>query len=246
MSTTTESDYNAACREATTAQGLDPVVEALEDEGIDYRVDQTGGWTMVVVVPLADGAWLGINEDGVPGDGWFVCHYMGEEDAEGEEVTRDGGVEHVQAEVAVALYAAGVRENGDPVAVAFCEDGECFGEMVELAEHVLDGVSFDDVALTQAAQASFARYQERLREELEEARLDCPLVAMPTANHGDFSVSADDLAVAWVTYAGRSAEELRAIVEDRLDGEDWSDIDDAPVFVIVLAALDVELEMGAV
>jgi hypothetical protein len=44
------SDYEAACREATTNQGLDPVVEALTAMGIPHAVEQTGGFTMAVTV----------------------------------------------------------------------------------------------------------------------------------------------------------------------------------------------------
>lgn len=43
-----ESTYEAACRRATTDQGLDPVVAYLTEQGIQHTVDQTGGFTMVV------------------------------------------------------------------------------------------------------------------------------------------------------------------------------------------------------
>jgi hypothetical protein len=43
--------YDEACREATTRQGLDPVIAALAAARIPHAVEQTGGFTMVVTIP---------------------------------------------------------------------------------------------------------------------------------------------------------------------------------------------------
>lgn len=52
--------YDRACAAATTDQGLDPTVAALTGAGIDHYVWQSGGFTMIVVVPLPDdtAAWI--------------------------------------------------------------------------------------------------------------------------------------------------------------------------------------------
>ena len=46
--------YAEGCAHAATAQGLDPITEALRAAGIPHRVDQTGGFCMVVRVPLTE------------------------------------------------------------------------------------------------------------------------------------------------------------------------------------------------
>ena len=48
-------DYGAACAHHATAQGLDPITEALRAAGIPHAVDQTGGFCMLVNVPLTEG-----------------------------------------------------------------------------------------------------------------------------------------------------------------------------------------------
>ncbi len=73
-------DYDAACRAAATRQGLDPIAERLHSEGIEHAVEQTGGFTMVVTIPLPTGT-IAITRDGqdeerpyllgiYPGDSW--------------------------------------------------------------------------------------------------------------------------------------------------------------------------------
>lgn len=66
--TTDPTGYLAACQAATTAQGLDPVVAALKRAGYPVDVEQTGGFTMVAVVPAADPAHgvVAITDDGTP------------------------------------------------------------------------------------------------------------------------------------------------------------------------------------
>ena len=74
--------YADACVAAATAQGLDPVTERLHTETVHYEVEQTGGFTMVVVVPREDGVY-GITADGE--DTWLVCWYRGNTWAESGE-----------------------------------------------------------------------------------------------------------------------------------------------------------------
>lgn len=61
--------YEQRCRDATTAQGLDPIVEVIRDAGIPVSVDQTGGFCMCVRVDLVEGnsqfLWLTVNDGDV-------------------------------------------------------------------------------------------------------------------------------------------------------------------------------------
>lgn len=89
------SDYEAACERAATIQGLDPITAALRATGIPHSVDQTGGMTMLVRVPLVNGRWLGINAEGDydredESDNWYIRAYASDEDELGVLVV-DGG-----------------------------------------------------------------------------------------------------------------------------------------------------------
>jgi len=65
-------DYDAACRDAATRQGLDPITEALGDAGVAHAVEQTGGFCMVVTVPEPDGTYaITAEEDGSVYRCWF-------------------------------------------------------------------------------------------------------------------------------------------------------------------------------
>ena len=55
------SNYERANAEAATRQGLDPVRRALRAKGIPVQIENTGGFTMVAVVPSHDGK-IGISE----------------------------------------------------------------------------------------------------------------------------------------------------------------------------------------
>ena len=81
-------DYAEACKEATTFQGLDPVIAALAKEGVDVVVEQTGGFTMVATVYLTDdhSARLGITEE--RDSRYLLCAYP-EPDSDGEIVYDD-------------------------------------------------------------------------------------------------------------------------------------------------------------
>jgi hypothetical protein len=67
-------DYEKACKEAATRQGLDAVTERLTAEGIAHYVAQTGGFCMAVHVPIAgsEERKVGITVDGPDGE-WLVC-----------------------------------------------------------------------------------------------------------------------------------------------------------------------------
>ncbi|WP_156250885.1 hypothetical protein [Pseudactinotalea terrae] len=61
---TDELNYAARLAAATTVQGLDPVVAALTDLGIQIEVEDTGGLTLAAVAPTEDGV-VAITHEGV-------------------------------------------------------------------------------------------------------------------------------------------------------------------------------------
>lgn len=77
-------DYDEQCAHAAHAQGLTPVLERLTRERVTHRLDQTGGWTMVVAVPCPDGREVTVINDGP----WLVTEYdyASEPDDEGFEL----------------------------------------------------------------------------------------------------------------------------------------------------------------
>lgn len=67
--------YEAACKEAATRQGLDPIVAALQQAGLKVVVEQTGGFCMVATVYVEGGHW-GVTADGTePARPWLLCWY---------------------------------------------------------------------------------------------------------------------------------------------------------------------------
>lgn len=95
--------YAERCRRASTNQGLDPVVERLHLETIHYEVEQTGGFTMVVVVPTPGGVY-GITADTLDPK-YLLCWYENDDWQEGrgesavwEEQTLDQLVAHITSE----------------------------------------------------------------------------------------------------------------------------------------------------
>lgn len=67
--------YEAACRAAATAQGLDPLTAAvaarqaeLDSAGVRYSVEQTGGFTMVATF-YGRGEAITCTDEG----SWMVC-----------------------------------------------------------------------------------------------------------------------------------------------------------------------------
>lgn len=74
-------DYFTVCAEAATRQGLDPMTERLQMEGIEHFVEQTGGFVMVITVRRDTGCF-GIARDG---DAWMVAWYEGDAFDESQE-----------------------------------------------------------------------------------------------------------------------------------------------------------------
>lgn len=102
--------YDEACERAATDQGLDPICDVLRGAGIPHTVDQTGGFTMCVNVPLVEGGtqylYLTSEDDLVLiGRYWdclpVYCDGCGDiPDSEYGTVTLDKVVAYVRAEVA--------------------------------------------------------------------------------------------------------------------------------------------------
>jgi hypothetical protein len=58
-------NYHEACKQATTDQGLDPVVDFLSRADLPVTVDQTGGFCMVAAVYSKDRShWVWVTDDG--------------------------------------------------------------------------------------------------------------------------------------------------------------------------------------
>lgn len=85
--------YDQACDRAATSQGLDPVMRILDDAGMAYDLEQTGGFTMCVTFasPRIGGTYViggDVDLNGpsgtamlayFPGDTWHECGEPGEE-----------------------------------------------------------------------------------------------------------------------------------------------------------------------
>lgn len=52
--------YDAACEAAATGQGLDPLTALLDENDVGYWVEQTGGFCMVVMVPISPAGATGV------------------------------------------------------------------------------------------------------------------------------------------------------------------------------------------
>jgi hypothetical protein len=76
--------YDAACKQATTSQGLDPVVARLEAERLVVDVEQTGGFTMVATVKVPAGT-VGITADSDDDRPYLVAFYPGQDWDQGEQ-----------------------------------------------------------------------------------------------------------------------------------------------------------------
>lgn len=98
--------YLMRCAQAAVQQGLGDVAAALAATGTAFTIDQTGGFTMVLHVPLASGHVLGVIEDGGGIEGappYLAVEYPssavahGEEEFEGEMPTFDFHLDEVVA-----------------------------------------------------------------------------------------------------------------------------------------------------
>lgn len=80
-------NYQDACIDAATRQGLDPLTDELQRTQVPHRVEQTGGFTMVVVVPVRDGVIAVVNDGTFPSqpDVWFWGCYPGDTWTDGTE-----------------------------------------------------------------------------------------------------------------------------------------------------------------
>jgi hypothetical protein len=107
--------YQEMCRDAATAQGLDPITDRLVAEGVPHSVEQTGGFVMVVRIPVAEPAWIGVTAEGTP-DAWCVVDYQDETD-EGTVLPRAGSyicspdraIAAIQEHIALARGVASKR-----------------------------------------------------------------------------------------------------------------------------------------
>lgn len=89
--------YEEACKQATTDQGLDPVVDFLSRGDFPVTVDQTGGFCMCAAVYTRDRtAWVWIStewEDDENGERVYLLGYY-RDDSEGMELDDGGGVDY--------------------------------------------------------------------------------------------------------------------------------------------------------
>jgi hypothetical protein len=108
--------YQEMCREAATAQGLDPITDRLAGEGIRHSIEQTGGFVMLVRIPLAEPAWIGVTaSDDQPG-AWCVVDYQ--DDADEGSAIAGAGSYACSAEDAVAAIHERVAMAGHETARA--------------------------------------------------------------------------------------------------------------------------------
>lgn len=103
--------YAEAVTQATTEQGLDPVIKALEDAGVPVSVEQTGGMVMVVYSYVdpddADTARVGVTFE----DGYLIVGYQDAED-EGTIIAQGVATEDVPNYVIGFRYGAQARKAG--------------------------------------------------------------------------------------------------------------------------------------
>ena len=100
--------YAEGCAHAATAQGLDPITEALRAAGIPYAVDQTGGFCMCVNVPLREGGSVYLYVTAGSAEGLcMVGMYWECEECYGEcaEVADDLPIEHLAHSVRLLIRA---------------------------------------------------------------------------------------------------------------------------------------------
>jgi hypothetical protein len=106
--------YTEACDWHATQQGLDPIAAALKAAGIPHTVDQTGGFVMLVHVPLDEGQgqhWLWLS----PSDDDRVC--VGEYWDCGDDYHGEGWTEWLGEQGHANPYADAVHSLDDLRAV---------------------------------------------------------------------------------------------------------------------------------
>lgn len=91
-------DYELRCAEATTDQGLDPVIDTLKAAGLDVRAEQTGGFTMVACVYEAARPhhYVGITEELHDQPGYLVVGYGPDGWQEGETLSETATLDDLE------------------------------------------------------------------------------------------------------------------------------------------------------
>jgi hypothetical protein len=122
--------YEEACRVQATAQGLDPIMEALAAKHVTYTLEQTGGFVMVVTVALPVGDTLVITHESTTtgGDDYTIGRYEDWTSGEDEGTFVEGYA--TDDAVAYILDAGGVTIVARPYEA--CQCPEC-GEWVYAA-----------------------------------------------------------------------------------------------------------------
>lgn len=77
--------YSERCDLAATAQGLDPVVDLLDEEGLGHVVLNTGGFCMAVVVDGPDTGAIVVTSFNNAGGSYAVGSYVGSGWEDGED-----------------------------------------------------------------------------------------------------------------------------------------------------------------
>lgn len=103
--------FHAACKQAATDQGLDVITIVLAAAGVAYDLDQTGGFTMAVTVPVNSGTYALTNDSIDPDDesnlliGFYAGNAWNEMgDPEFLSTTNHDGI-HAWAHTVAALQA---------------------------------------------------------------------------------------------------------------------------------------------
>lgn len=97
-------DYAAACQDAATRQGLDTLADALDTAGVEYVIEQTGGFCMALTVRGVPGVVVATYDadtnttDPATFPGWLTGYYPGDEWTEGGE-----GFGHATSDLAAAV-----------------------------------------------------------------------------------------------------------------------------------------------
>lgn len=109
-------DYATACATAADAQGLTPIMDALTAAGIAHDLKQTGGFCMLVSVPLRRGEYIGISGEG---EGHLlVVDYESDEDPEGETLYDGDDVDAAVAAIRRHLDITGPQPTVPPTRAA--------------------------------------------------------------------------------------------------------------------------------
>lgn len=121
-------NYDEACKAAATNQGLDPALSALRAAGIRHELEQTGGFTMVVTVPVQDGT-IGITAD--EDDEFLAVFYPGTAWQDGPEGDEDSWYGMSMPQVIALALTHGVA---DPIALWVSEHGASYEVPIEIID----------------------------------------------------------------------------------------------------------------